>query len=498
MSKKVTLINAISNTIHQIISVISGFVIPQIILRYFGSNVNGLVSSLAQILSYVSLLEGGITGVIKAKLYKPLYEKKYKTISSIVKTTSIFYKKIAYVFILYSFVVSFFYPIIFDTDFSYIFVFTLSILLAMNVFIQYMFSLTYKTLLIADKKGYIVSLTQSLILILNILLAYISVHLFPSIHLLKIITALLFLLQPIIFNYFIKKYYCIDKNAEINNDLLKSRWNGFAINIAAFIHNSTDITILTIFASLSTVSIYGIYALVASGIKIIITSVSSAISPSVGHIYASNNTKNLNKVFDLYEFVLFFMAFLFFSVAWLLIIPFITIYTNGVTDAVYLQPVFGRLLLIAELLYLIKEPHVELSYAADKFKEITIHCYIEAAINIIVSIILVQKYGLVGVAIGTILAMMYRLIFHVWFSKKYLIHRSQWKFYKKIIIYFLSSALGLFICSSIIPSFSPNIVNWIKNGMIYFTIMFSVLLSVSYIFYKDEIMKLVKYLKKSK
>ena len=48
----------------QVVTVISGFIIPKIILTNFGSSVNGLVSSLNQFLSYITLIEGGITGVV--------------------------------------------------------------------------------------------------------------------------------------------------------------------------------------------------------------------------------------------------------------------------------------------------------------------------------------------------------------------------------------------------------------------------------------------------
>ena len=38
----------------------------------YGSDVNGLVSSITQFLGYIALVEGGVGGVIRAALYKPL------------------------------------------------------------------------------------------------------------------------------------------------------------------------------------------------------------------------------------------------------------------------------------------------------------------------------------------------------------------------------------------------------------------------------------------
>lgn len=51
MKNKTTLLNMISGLILQFFTLVSGFVLPKIILIYFGSEVNGLVSSLNQFLS---------------------------------------------------------------------------------------------------------------------------------------------------------------------------------------------------------------------------------------------------------------------------------------------------------------------------------------------------------------------------------------------------------------------------------------------------------------
>ena len=66
----------------QMFTILSGFILPKIILTSFGSEVNGLVSSLNQFLSYISLVEGGITGVVMANLYKPIVEKDEQKISA--------------------------------------------------------------------------------------------------------------------------------------------------------------------------------------------------------------------------------------------------------------------------------------------------------------------------------------------------------------------------------------------------------------------------------
>lgn len=492
------LLNVISNLTLQICTIISGFIIPKIILVYFGSEVNGLVSSLNQMLNYIALVEGGVTGVITAALYKPLVENNTKSISSIVNTANKFFKKIGFIFIIYSIILSIFYPLIFKTGFSFFYVFSLTIVLSMNLLIQYMFSLTYKTLLIADKKIYIVSISQSIMIILNIVLSIVSVKIYPSIHILKLINGILFLMQPIVFNYYINKNYSLNLEENANRELLKSRWDGFAINVAAFIHSCTDVTILTIFSNLKMVSIYGVYSLVTNGVKSIINSISSAISPIIGHTYASGNQIELNKKLDLYEYIILFSVFTVFTITALLITPFVMIYTKGINDANYYQPVFGYLIVMSEALYLLKFPHLNLAYSANKFKEITKPAFIEALLNIIISIFLVKKYNIIGIMIGTIVAMLYRMIFHINYTKQIIRLRDCNKYYFKLL-YFTFGAVAVFVvCNIFIDINIINVASWIMAAFVYGMVAIVIYLIVSYLFFKEELLYLFRYIKKEK
>lgn len=115
-------------------------------------------------------------------------------------------------------------------------------------------------------------------------LCFFSVKIYPSIHLLKLLTGLLYIIQPLVYGYFVKKHYSINWGTEPDDNLLKERWNGFAINCAAFIHNSTDITILTIFTNLATVSIYGVYTLVTNGLNGLFAAVLELLHPQLAKL----------------------------------------------------------------------------------------------------------------------------------------------------------------------------------------------------------------------
>ncbi len=57
MRSKKAILNIISSLMMQITILICGFVVPKLIITNFGSNVNGLISSITQFLAYISLLE---------------------------------------------------------------------------------------------------------------------------------------------------------------------------------------------------------------------------------------------------------------------------------------------------------------------------------------------------------------------------------------------------------------------------------------------------------
>lgn len=495
LANKITLINMLSSFALQIVTIISGLIVPKLILSTFGSEVNGLVSSLNQFLSYITLLEGGITSIVMTNLYKPLVEKKYDKIEIILSTANKFYKKIGLLYILYALLLAILYPLIFNLNFSYQYVFTLTIILSFNLFIQYMFSLTLRTLLNADKKIYIVSFVQIIISILNLVSVILLTSYFKNIHILKLASGILYLLQPLVYSLYIRKHYNLNINNKIYDDsIIKQRWDGFAINTAYFIHFSTDITILTIFTNLSMVSIYSVYSIVITSIKQIINSIITSINPTLGQTYAQGDMDKIEEKLSIYEYIALFLIFTLFTITGLLIKKFVLLYTAGVNDANYDQGLFAILMIISEALYLVKMPHLNLAYSANKYKDVTKPALIEAGINIVVSISLVGKFGLVGVAIGTCVAMLYRLFFHIYYTKT-LINRRQWIFYKKLILFSVTNLIAISICIFMIPSIKLTIFNWIIHAIIYSLIVFMSNILLSILFFKKELLFFKKYIK---
>lgn len=434
--------NIITSLLCQIVTIIYGLLVPRLILGAFGSEVNGLVSSISQFLNYITLLEGGLSGVIMAALYKHLAEKDSMRVSAIINATNQFFRRIAVIFVGYMLIVATLYPLFVHTSFSWGFVASLAVIIGITLFIQYFFSLSLRLLINADQRGYVVFSAQIVFTIINFIFTIIVINIYPEIHVLKIANAIAYCIQPIVFATYVNKNYKLDKNIPPDKTAISQRWDGFGQNLAYFIHTNTDVVVLTIFCTLLDVSVYSVYFMVIGSLKNLVMSISSAVVPSIGNTLASGDTNKINEAFDIYETGINLITTFAFACGIVLIVPFVNIYTAGINDTNYIQPVFGILLMIAEAIYCYRDPYVSIAYASGKFKETAKYAYIEAISNILISVVLVIRFGLVGVAVGTFVSMCYRLIMHVIYAKKNIIYRPISKF----VANFSRSAVILGIC----------------------------------------------------
>lgn len=438
---------AMMNLILQLSLVISGLIVPNLIINTYGSEVNGMISSINQLLSYITLLESGIGGVIKAELYKPLLEKDEKAIGGIVNATSSFFKKIGYVFVVYLLGIATCFYYISPNDMGYSFSFWLVIVLGISIISQYFIGITYQTLLQADQNYSFTSSVQVVTLWLNVVCSVLLIHFGASIHIVKLVTALLFAIRPFCYLLYVKNHYKIDYSVGINKNALAQRWDGFGHHIAYFIHTNTDIVLITIFLNLKEVSVYSIYLMVVTGVRSFIAAISSAVEPYLGRLIAQKDENVLQNSFSIYELCHFLISAILFGATIVLIIPFVSIYSRGVSDVNYVRPLFAILMIAAEGVYCLRNPYSSIVFASGHFKQTKTGAYIEAIINITISLFLVKKLGITGVAIGTLVAMLFRTIQYVVYLSKYILQRSIVFFIKRMVLLLCSICLTTFIFS---------------------------------------------------
>lgn len=455
--KKKLFYNTASSLVLQIITIICGFILPRQILKYYGSDVNGLISSITQFLSFISFLQLGVGAVAQSEWYKPLAEKNNKKISEIYLSTQLFFRKISYIFIIYVIFLCIVYPFKVLNDFSQIYTITLILSISINLFLQYFLGITNQLLLYADQNAYIYMVIQGVLLIINTFASIVLMRLGLSIQVVKLISSLTFSINPIILMFFVNKKYEIDKKIKYLDEPLKQKWNGFAQHISSVITDNTDVVILTLFSTLKNVSIYYVYHMVVYGIRQLVTSAGVGIQSAFGNLIATKKNNELNVFFDKVEIIFHFAITFLFSCTTILITKFVFIYTRGINDANYIVPTFAFIMCVTFAIYCYRIPYNTIIKAAGHYKETQGSAIIESVLNVVISTILVINFGLIGVAIGTFIAVFYRLIYFVIYLSNNIIKRKVSKFIKLIFI----DICVFIVCICISKYIAGNCINYI-------------------------------------
>lgn len=449
MKKKQFWWNIISSYGAQLVTTICAFVLPRYILSEYGSDVNGLVSSITQFLSVVSLSDMGISVVVQSALYKPLANKDNDELSRILVSAQKFYKIVAYGLIAYTAILCVFYPMSIGSEFDIVYVILLIVILSIDSIMQYLFGITKSTLIVADQKKYIISISSSVARIANTVICCSLIELHASIQVVKLASALVFLVNPVIYSVYVKRNYRINWKIKYNKEPISQKWNGVAQHISNFVFENTDIMILTWFSTLENVSVYSIYNMILRGIKQLLSIISNVIQPMLGEYWAKDEKEKLSYYFSLYEWLMYSLGQFAFGCTITLMIPFVQVYTKNVNDANYIVPVFSYLITFATIAQFLRIPYGTLFGSLGLYKETQVNYIISAVTNLLISVVSVYKFGLIGVAFGTLVASLYMLLWQSRYVYRKIFQSSlinlELQFIKTAVIY----VIGIFFCKRI-------------------------------------------------
>ena len=219
--------------------------------------------------------------------------------------------------------------------------------MSISSFAQYYFGMANGLFLAADQRGYISYNIQIITLILNTIACYILINFGASIHIVKLTTSFIYLIRPVVLKIYADQNYSINRKIKYESEPIKQKWNGLAQHVTSVVLESTDTIVLTVFSTLSNVSIYSVYYLVIAGIKQLFTVTTNGVQALLGELYAKNDKEELVKCFSWTEWIIHTSTTFVFGCTVVLIVPFVLVYTKGVTDAEYNQPLFSILIVLA-------------------------------------------------------------------------------------------------------------------------------------------------------
>jgi O-antigen/teichoic acid export membrane protein len=476
---------------------ICGLILPRFILAAFGSSYNGMISSITQFLDYISILTIGISGSTRVAIYKANANGNIRDVSTVLKATEIYMRKVAIAFIAYMAALTVIYPYLVKDEFKWIEVASLVVIIGIGTFAEYFFGITYKTFLMANQSMYIYNIIQIGSKIANTLVSVVLIKCGQSIQIVKLGSAVCFAATPIILNQVVRKKYGIIKNVEPDNSALKQRGDVMAHSIANCIHQYTDIFLLTLFMTPKTVSVYSVYSLVLGALRKLQNVFTSGLEGAYGDLWARGEIEKFESNFNTFEYLIFSFVSVVFSCAALLLLPFVQLYTKGIDDTEYLLPSFAFMSVITYAVFCLRAPYLTAVQAAGKYKETKKGAFVEAGLNLGISIIGVFKFGLLGVTFGTLVANTFRTLqYAVFISKKMLLHRPFTKFIHRCLWLGLNVSL-IFLLKSVLPEIViTSWSQWALAGIYYFVLAMIITMFTSLFFFKSDFNNSFRIVKK--
>ena len=472
MRTKTAIKNIIFSLTNNIATSILGFISRTVFIYVLGSTYLGISGLLQNIFGLLAISELGLSTAIGFSLYKPLANNDTKLISILMTIYKKAYRIIGF-FILFTGIIMYKYIDFFvdvkqlPSEITYIYYMYL-----INIVVGYFIS--YKQVLIlSDQSSYKlvpiqmkINISTTIIQITYLIvfrnyIGYLSLQIISSI-----------ILNYIQNRYITKQYGHINFNSK--DKLPKEEFNIIKKNVVGlmitklgdFCVNSTDNLIISKFIDLVSVGLYSNYILLRELVNGYIRIIFSNITSSFGNLIAKEDEKKCLEIFD----VLFFISFAIYSFE---AVSLVCLYNQFIEIWIGKEYLFSFDIVLAIVTnnYLtgLRIPILTMKSAAGIYSEDAWVPFGFAIINLVSSIILVNKFGVLGVVIGSIIGSLltadwYRpvVIFKKVF-KKSVIH-----YFKRYILYLALGGIYMKICIEICNSISLNnlIINLIVKGIV--------------------------------
>lgn len=447
---KIVYINSSVTLISQIFQVILGFVIRKLFIDYLGVEYLGYNSVFANILQMLNLADMGIGVAITSYLYKPLAENNLDRISAIMKIYKNIYSILGLIVFGVGLIISINLNILIpDATCS---IGYLRLLFYINLIgtVSTYFLAYKRTLLIADQKSYIANIVDTSVYFVISILQLISLIIFPN----YIIYLSLNIAKNIISNILIslnvnKNYSFINNNADLNlineyrPQIIQYVKDVFVSRIGAVIYYSTDNIILSVIKGSLLTGYLSNYTLITGQLNTVVNQVLSSVQATFGNfISVTNSNEEKMKMTNNYFCVNFCIGNFCMLCFSLLAQPFIKLFFGeamllDLSTAIWL----GVNLLLTFLIQLPSQVFV--IYKLFRYDRPII--IVSATLNIIISIILVNIFGINGVLIGTFLTSLIYLFSRFYIIAKYVYNVRYFDYVKRIFYYGLISIFTFLI-----------------------------------------------------
>lgn len=485
MRTKRYFLNTFTAFLLQLVTMVSGFILPRVMLVNYGSEINGLTSSINQFITYFNLAQAGIAGASLYAFYKPIADKDQESVNGVMSATDKYYKRSGLFFVVFTLAFAIIYPFIVKIDLKYYEIFFLVLVLSFSSILTYLIIGKYRAFLSANQQTYILSLANLITVILNTIIVSVLAYLKISVVLVRLAGGLASLISVAFVYFYVKtQYKWLSIKSRPNYEALSKRGYVMYLEILGAVQGGWPLIVATLIFSkdLSQVSILSVYNMVLGGIAGIFSIFTTGTQAAFGDLIVRNDTKRLQETYKEFETGFYLLITWAYACTLILLMSFIQLYTKSLDDAeIYIRPWLAVLLVINGLFNHLKTPQGMMVMAAGMYKETRYQVTIQAAIGLVFSTLFGLFWGLEGVVGGMILGHLYRTIDLLFYVPKY-ITGLKWQYSLRRMLRAILIIVLCYIPFLFIKYQPPSFWWWILVALIVAICVFVVALVTNLIF----------------
>lgn len=420
--------NLIYQILGQVITISFGLVLPRLFMTNYGSEVNGLLNSLSQFLVCLSLFEAGIGIAASQALYEPVALNNWDGINGILSAINLYYKRTGRLYLVSLLILSVCYPLLVDSSLSFLTICGAVFFSGIGNVVMFYFQGKYQCLLNVDGRLYVMANLGTIISVLTSMSKVVLIYLHANIVVILAFSFLLHCLQAGYILWYVRRYPRLRLDVRPNTQALSQKNAVLIHQISTIIFRNTDVMILTVVCGLRVVSVYSTFKLITSQLENLLAIPLKSISFTLGQNFQTDRALYIRRI-DLVESFYSAALYALMSVTLFLFLPFMRLYTAGVTDINYVDPWLALLFVLISLLDKSRTvTYYSIEYAGH-FRATLPYTILESSINLAVSLVGVYFLGIYGVLLGTVVALGYRTNQIILYSNHKVLGRSTMKTY---------------------------------------------------------------------
>ena len=464
--------NITSYAILQVVNMMVGLFLPRLYLAVYGSEVNGVISTVNSFISYFSYLEAGIGLTLIHALFKPLAQNNFEQTNGILSYSKKQYGRISGIYFCLVVLLSALFPVFSSSEaLSKVEFIALVFVIGLYGSLDFFTMSKYRVLLTADRKEYVISNASIVAQLLRFGFVWLLLQFNISVVFVKIAPILTLIIRSLILRIYIKRNYPnINYSVTPTTDLsvTSNRWDALLLQISINTSVSLPTIIISQVLGFKEANIYAVYSLVASAMISIVSALSSGIAPKMG--LSLSQGKDIDSAYKIYDFIVSIVIAVVFSTMAVMLIPFINLYTSVVDDVNYIYPLYGVLISVWAALYSYRIPLTAIINAAGIYRENRINNIVNIIIQVGAGIVGALIFGISGVLVVMIIASIQRNIGFSFINSKKVLHKGV----KSTLLYQLLIALVVVISGLISDLHLSNtdfsVMKWILMSIMVFII----------------------------